>query len=73
MGLPPKVFEFLASLASSVTIGHVWSIFSNLDASMSWLVWHMVPSRRSWCWHKTDTLDARPAASAVLAHTLPFG
>jgi len=28
---------------------------------------------KSWCRHKTDTLDARPAVSARLAHPLPFG
>src|SRR5713101_3485210 len=62
MSLRPKVFEFLVRLAPSVTIGHVWSIFSNLDASTSWLIWHMVPSGSSWCWHKTDTVY-RPAWS----------
>ena len=68
-----KVFEFLVRLAPSVTIGHVWSIFSNLDASTSWLIWHMVASGSSWCWHKIDTQDAGPAESAMLAHPLPFG
>src|SRR6266851_7593236 len=60
MSLRPKVFEFFVRLAPSVTIGHVWSIFSNLDASTSWLIWHMVPSGSSWCWHKIDTLDSTP-------------
>ena len=73
MSLRSKLFEFLASLAPSVTIGHVWSIFSNLDASTSWLIWRMVASGSSWCWHKIDTLDARPAESATLADPLPFG
>jgi hypothetical protein len=73
MSLRSKVFEFLLRLAPSVTIGHVWSIFSNLDTSTSWLIWHMVPSGSSWCWHKIETLDARLAVSATLAHPLPFG
>jgi hypothetical protein len=73
MGLRPKVFEFSARLAPSVAIGHVWSIFSNLDASPSWLIWHMVPSGSSRCWHKIDTQDADPAESAMLADSLPFG
>jgi len=73
MSLRSKVFEFLARLAPSVTIGHVWSIFSNLDGSISRPFWHMVPSGSSWCWHKIDTLDARPAESATLADPLPFG
>src|SRR5262249_24548531 len=34
-GLRPKVFEFSLGQAPTVTIGHVWSIFSNLDASTS--------------------------------------
>ena len=34
-GLRPKVFEFYSGQAPTVTIGHVWSIFSNLDASTS--------------------------------------
>ena len=34
-GLRPKVFEFSRGQASTVTIGHVWSIFDNLDASRS--------------------------------------
>ena len=49
------------------------SIFNNLDASTSWLIWHMVASGSSWCWHKIDTQDAGPAESAMLAHHLPFG
>src|SRR5436190_21414199 len=27
------------------------SIFSNLDSSTSCLIWHMVASGSSWCWH----------------------
>ena len=73
MGLRPKVFEFSTGREPLVTIGHVWSIFSNLDASTSWLIWHMVPSGSSWCRHKIDTRDPRPAVSATLAHPLPFG
>ena len=73
MSLRSKVFEFLVRLAPSVAIGHVWGIFTNLAASTSWLIWHMVPSGSSWCWHKIDTLDARPAESATLADPLPFG
>jgi hypothetical protein len=56
-----------------VTIGHVWNIISNLDASTSCPVWHIVPSGSSWCWHKFDTQDADPAESAMLADSLPFG
>ena len=55
MSLRSKVFEFLVRLAPSVTIGHVWGIFTNLAASTSWLIWHMAPSGSSWCWHKIDT------------------
>ena len=33
--LRSKVFEFSLGQAPTVTIGHVWSIFSNLDASTS--------------------------------------
>jgi len=73
MGLRPKVFEFSPGLAPMVTIGHFWSLLSNLAASPSWPVWHIVPFGTSWCWHKIDTLDARPAVSATLAHPLPFG
>jgi hypothetical protein len=58
MSLRSKVFEFSSSLLPMVTIGHVWSIFSNLAASTSWLIWHMVSSGSSWSWHKIDTLDS---------------
>ncbi len=33
MGLPPKVFEFYADQASTVTIGHTLILFSNLSGS----------------------------------------
>jgi len=72
MSLRSKVFETFLRLAPSVTIGHFWSICSNLDASTLWPIWHMVPSGSSWCWHNFDTLDAR-AVSATLTHPLPFG
>ena len=35
MSLRSKVFEFYSGQAPTVTIGHVWSLFSNLDASTS--------------------------------------
>jgi hypothetical protein len=35
MSLRSKVFEFYADQASTVTIGHVWRIFSNLNAGTS--------------------------------------
>ena len=73
MSLRSKVFEFSAGQAPTVTIGHVWSIFSNLDASTSCPVWHLVLSRSTWCWHKLDTQDAGLMASAMLVDPQPFG
>jgi hypothetical protein len=48
-GVSPKVFEFSASPAPRVTIGHNLSLFSNLAASNSRSVWPVVPSGNIWC------------------------
>src|SRR5262249_14864343 len=71
-GLRPKVFEFSRGQAPTVTIGHVWSIFSTLDASTSEPFWHVVLSRSSWCWHKIDTPTLLVSSGGSLPHPSCF-
>jgi hypothetical protein len=68
MGLRSKVFEFSASQAPTITIDHVWSIFSKLAASTSRPVWQMVPSGT----HGVGAIFCRPAAVAPLGPPSPM-